>query len=94
MLMLGPFTERGRRPRGGGESTGDTRERKLEEERSSLGAPGEVLGVERSSYGSPTRKSGKERSSYGTPTGKAEMERSSWWRGRKPEGRAGKEWRT
>ena len=49
----------------------NTRERKLEEERSSLGAPGEVLGVERSSYGSPTGKSGKERSSYGNPTGKS-----------------------
>ena len=56
--MLGPCTERGRRPKGGGGSTGNTRERKLEEERSSLGAPGEVLGVERSSYRSPGGRSG------------------------------------
>ena len=36
-----------------GGSTENTKERELEEEQSSLGAPGEVLGVERSSYGSP-----------------------------------------
>ena len=56
--MLGPCTERGQRPRGGEGSTGNNKERKLEEERSSLGAPGEVLGVERSSYGSPGGRSG------------------------------------
>ena len=82
LLLLGPCTERGRRSRGGGGGTGNTKEREpellqgapggiLEVVRSSLGAPGEVLGVERSSYGTPGEVLVEERSSC----------RNSWWKG-------------
>ena len=82
LTLLGPGTERGQRPRGGGGGTGNTKEREpellqgapggiLEEVRSSLGAPGEVLEVERSSYGTPGEVLVEERSSC----------RNSWWKG-------------